>query len=106
MKRLIEFPLETGGSVLVQVEEPAEEVSITRAGRVREVAVQANQTFEAALERLKPAADAIIAKLRGLTDPPDEVQVEFGVTLSAEAGMIVASASAEANYRVTLTWRR
>jgi hypothetical protein len=106
MKRLIEFPLETGGSVLVQVEEPAEEASITRAGRLSEVAVQANQTFEAALERLKPAADAIIARLRGLTDPPDEVQVEFGVMLSAEAGVIVASASAEANYRVTLIWRQ
>lgn len=106
MKRLIEFPLEAGGSILIQVEELAEEASTTRAGRASDAVVQAHQTFEAALERLKPIADAIIARLRGLTDPPDEVQVEFGVTLSAEAGVVVASASAEANYRVTLTWRR
>lgn len=106
MKRLIEFPLEAGGSVLIQVEEPVGEASLTRARGASDVAVQANQTFEAALGRLKPIADAIIARLRTLTDPPDEVQVEFGVTLSAEAGVVVASASAEANYRVILTWRR
>ncbi|MCS7221284.1 MAG: CU044_2847 family protein [Anaerolineae bacterium] len=106
MRRLIEFPLEAGGSVLIQVQEPAEEADMTRAGRVGEAIVQAHQTFEATLERLRPVADAIIARLRGLADPPDEVQVEFGVALSAEAGVVITSASAEANYRVTLTWRR
>jgi hypothetical protein len=106
VKRLVEFPLEEGGSILVEVDEPESESGLTRAGRPSEIPAEAGQTFESALERLRPAAGAIIAKLRGLADPPDEVQVEFGLTMSAAAGMVVASASAEANYRVTLTWRR
>ena len=106
MKRLIEFPLQAGGSVIVEVDEPAPEGGVTRAARPGEIAARASQTFEAALERIKPAAGIIISKLRGLSDAPDEVQVEFGLKMSAEAGVFVAAASAEANYTVTLKWKR
>jgi hypothetical protein len=40
-----------------------------------------------------------------MSEPPDKVEVEFGVKLNADAGVILASAGAEANYTVTLTWR-
>jgi hypothetical protein len=106
MKHLIEFPLQEGGTILVEVEqfEPEEgEVLATRPG---EVVATAAQTFEHALEKLKPAANTIVAKLRGLSDPPDEIEVEFGLKLSAEVGAVVASAGAEANYKVTLNWKR
>jgi hypothetical protein len=45
-------------------------------------------------------------ELRALHDPPDEIEVEFGLKMSAEAGAVVAATGLEANYRVTLTWRR
>jgi hypothetical protein len=34
------------------------------------------------------------------------VQVEFGIILNAEAGAVLASASAGANYKVTMTWKQ
>ena len=71
------------------------------------MAEKARETFEAALERIKPVAGTIIAKLRGLSDPPDEAVVEFGLKMSGQAGsVVVASAGNEAHYKVTLTWRR
>lgn len=106
MKQLIEFPLEDGGTILVQVDEPTPEGGVVRAARPGEVMKRASQTFESALDRIKPAAGAIISKLRGLADPPDEIEVEFGLTLNAEAGAFVAVAGAEANYTVKLTWKR
>jgi hypothetical protein len=108
MKRLIEFPLEEGGSIVVEVDEPAPEGGVVRAARSPgEVAEKVGQTFEAALERIKPVAGTIIAKLRGLSDPPDEAVVEFGLKMSGQAGsVVVASVGAEAHYKVTLTWRR
>ncbi|MFQ6015374.1 MAG: CU044_2847 family protein [Anaerolineae bacterium] len=106
MKRLIEFPLDEGGSIVVEVDEPVPEGRVTRAVRPGEIAAKAGQTFETALERIKPAAGAIITKLRSLSDPPDEVKVEFGLKMNADAGAIVASAGVEANYKVTLTWKR
>ena len=106
MKRLIEFPLEDGSTILVEVERPEPEGDIVQAASPDEVVAKAVHTFETALEKVKPAASAIIAKLRDLSDPPDEIGVEFGLKLSAEAGAFVASAGAEANYKVTLNWKR
>ena len=106
MKRLIEFDLEDGGSIVVEVDEPEAPGGVMRAARPGEVMEKAHQSFEAALDRIRPAASTIIKKLRGLHDPPDEVEVEFGLKMSAEAGAVVAAAGAEANYKVTLTWKR
>ena len=104
MKRLVEFPLEEGGTILVEVDAP-KEPGIVPAARGATVE-KAQQTFEQALEKIRPAAQSIIAKLRDLNDPPDEVEVEFGVKMNAEAGAIFASVSGEANYKVTLTWKQ
>jgi hypothetical protein len=62
VKRLIEFPLEGEGTILVEVDEPEPKGGVVQAGRPGEVAVRASQTFEAALERIKPAAGAIIVR--------------------------------------------
>lgn len=64
------------------------------------------QKFEEALQKVKPATMAIISTLRELGDSPDEASVEFGVKLSAKAGVIVASADTEANFVFKLTWKR
>lgn len=108
MKQLIEFPLEAGGYILVEVEVEESEFDseLIPATNPQEVIVKAEKSLEYALEKVKPAAESIINKLRGLSDPPDEVEVEFGIKLSAEAGAFVASAGIEANYKVTLNWKR
>jgi Trypsin-co-occurring domain 1 len=55
---------------------------------------------------VQPAAQALISRLRALADAPDEVGVEFGLELSAEAGAFIAAASSTANFKVTLSWHR
>jgi len=55
---------------------------------------------------IRPAAQTIIQKLRALHDPPDEIEVEFGLKLNAQVGAFIAAAGTEANYKVTLTWKR
>lgn len=67
---------------------------------------KAHQTFEAALDKIRPAAQTIIQKPRALHDPSDEIEVEFGLKLSAQAGAFIAAAGTEANYKITLTWKR
>lgn len=105
MKRLVQFALEGGGSIFVEVEvDETEEGGIVPAARPGEIAVKAAQSFEEALDRVRPAASAIIAKLHSLDDRPDEIEVEFGLKLSAEAGAIVAAAGVEANYTIRLKW--
>jgi hypothetical protein len=103
MKRMVEFLLEDGTSMLVEVEEP-EQGGVVKAARSDGVIDKAHQTLEKSLEKVKPAAQVVIQKLRELHDAPDEVGVSFGLKLSAEAGAVLASGGVEANYIVTLKW--
>lgn len=98
--------MQDGGSVLVQVEEVPAGGAVTRGLGDRRVTALASQTFEQAISRVQPAAHALIVQLRALADAPDEVGVEFGLELSAEAGAFIAAASTTANFKVSLTWHR
>ena len=110
MKELVEFTLESGGSVWVEVETVPG--SGQRGGPVsfrnpaEKVAEAVVPTFEAALDKVRPVADAVITKLKGLATAPDQIQVEFGLKLTAQAGAIIAAAGGEANFKVALTWKR
>ncbi len=91
---------------MVEVDEPEPEGGLERVARPGEIAAKAGQTFEAQLEKIKPAAGAIITKLRDLSDPPNEMTVEFGLRMSAQAGAVVAAAGVDANFKITLKWVR
>jgi hypothetical protein len=106
MKQLVEFPLEDGSTILIEVDELGYEGSITKASRSGDLIAKASQTLEQALEVVRPAACAIHKKLRDLHEQPDEIEVEFGLKLSVEAGAFVAAAGMDANYTITLKWKK
>ena len=106
MKRLVEFPLDQGGSVVVEVDEPLAGAVTRGLGKDRSSLVEeADKTFEDATAAVTPAARSLIARLRSIDDPPDEVAIQFGVQLSAQTGAFIASVAAEANFAVLMTWR-
>jgi hypothetical protein len=107
MKRLVEFPLDQGGSVLIEVDEPPAGPTMRGLGKDPSSLVeQADKTFEDATAAVTPAARSLIARLRSIDNPPDEVGIDFGVRLSAQTGAFIASVAAEANFTVSMTWRR
>lgn len=104
MQELVEFPLEGGGNVLVQVDKIG---PVTRGmDRADAVTDRASTTFEEAAASVTPAAQALVTKLKGLHDAPDEISLEFGVQLSAEAGAFIAKVATEANFRISMSWKR
>jgi Trypsin-co-occurring domain 1 len=102
MKHLVEFPLEEGGSIVVEIDEP-ETGGTVRAGR-EDTIEKARETFEGALGKVLPATKTVVEKLRGMASRPDEIEVAFGVNLSTVAGAFIASVGAEANFGVTVRW--
>jgi hypothetical protein len=105
MKRLVEFRMEDGGTIAVEVNE-AEIGSTAHASlRPSDIVEEAKETFEQALSKIQPATEKIITVLHELAQKPDEIEMEFGFNLSATSGVVVASASTEANYKVTLRWK-
>jgi hypothetical protein len=107
-ENLVEFPLADGGSVLVQVDGAAKGGDVTRGWGDREqrVVQHAQQTFEQAVSRVQPAIQGLLHELRSLAETPEEIQLEFGLQLSAEVGAFVAGASTTGNFKVSMTWRR
>lgn len=106
MKQLIQFQLSTGESVLIEAEVPEESGIVPSSRGVDTAVIKAQRTLDDALESVKPAAEAILAKLKGINDPPDEVEVSFSLKVSAEAGVFIASGSLEANYAVKMSWSK
>ncbi|NEO36570.1 MAG: hypothetical protein F6J90_09635 [Moorea sp. SIOASIH] len=103
-KQLAQFSLADGTTFLVEVEEPEsrgiERVSLRSGKQV----LKARQTFEEALDQIQPVASAVITKLRDLNQPADEVEVKFGLKLTADAGAVFASVGGEVSYEITLKW--
>ena len=102
MQHLVEFPLQEGGSIVVMVDEP-ESAGTIRAAREGAI-VKAKQTFEEALNGVLPVTKSLVEKLRSIGNKPDEIEINFGVKLSTSAGAVIAAASAEANFDVTVRW--
>jgi len=103
MKHLIQFELEDGSPVYVEVEDESGKEGWQRASRGEGAAERAGQLFTAAIARLRPAAEAVLQAFREL-NTPDEINLEFGIKFNASAGAIIASVDSEAVFKVTLKW--
>lgn len=102
MAYLIEVPTGDGSTVLLAVEEVDQ--GLVAAARPGQVVARAANTLGDMLARLTPVAETFIAQFRTMSDAPDGITVQFGVTLSAGADVVIASTGSEANFAVTLTW--
>ena len=102
MKRIVEFPFAEGESIFVEVEEPEGD----RISLADDVVKTAQKSFESAIDKVKPVANAVITRMRSLNEPADEVEVKFGIKMSAELGAIIAAGSGEVNYEITLKWTK
>lgn len=106
MSELVEYELADGTRVLVEVEEARAGRPVTRGGSRLDEVVKADGTLEQALRRIGPVTVAAFDQLRQLADPPDEIDIAFGVKLHADLGAIIARTGGEANFQIALRWRR
>ena len=104
MAHIVEFTLEGGGTIPVEVDESFSG-GVVRSARPGEVVGQATESLGEALDRAMPAAQALIARLQALGSRPDSIEIQFGLKLSGELGAVLAKTGAEGNFSVKLTWQ-
>jgi hypothetical protein len=68
------------------------------------VAAKAKVTLEEALGKLKPSLQKIVHLLKELS--PDEAEVEFGLKMGGETGVVIAKGTTEVNFTVRMTWKK
>jgi len=97
--RRIEFPLESGGTIVVEGSGTPAVGPAGRAGIERAAA-----TLRQSLGPVVDAASDVLDAFRSLPRKPDDIEVRFGVTLDAKFGAILAAGSAGVQLEVTLRW--
>jgi hypothetical protein len=102
MHALTRFPIEGGGWVLVEAD-PSTNRGPVQAGRMREVVTDASDTLQTALSSVTDASRVILDQLRDVR--PAELEVEFGVELTAATGAVIAKVGSNCHLTVKLTWR-
>ncbi len=101
-KKLIEYTLDDGTTLLVEVEESTSIQGGLVPISADTAPAKADRSFKDAIKQIKPTATLLLDQLNELK--ADEVEVEFGLKLSSTAGIVIASGNIEANYQVTLKW--
>lgn len=102
MGELVRFETGQGEWLLVETDEHA--LGTERVGRRdADGVVSASARLEDALAQVKPAIRSVLDTLRELG--PDQHEVEFGIKLNAEAGVVVAKTAVEGHFTVKMGWR-
>ncbi|MFF8940647.1 CU044_2847 family protein [Streptomyces paradoxus] len=75
-----------------------------KAGRIGDAVRDLPHTLQQMLDPVRDAAAVVLDQLRQAS--PDEVEVEFGVDLSAQAGAVIAKGESAVHFKVRVLWQR
>jgi len=110
MASYMKFELEDGTFVYVETTDgPKGTSGLIPAGRgADQAAEQAAASFEKSAGAVQKMAAALLQQFRaGFADQPEEVSISFGLKASGELGtFMVARGGMEANYNVSIRWRK
>jgi hypothetical protein len=93
--------LDADNSILVDVTARVEGVLPAGPGQVVE---RMSQTLERALDRLEPLAATVVRRLSTLPGRPDRASIEFGISLTAKTGVVIAESTGQSHFTITLEW--
>lgn len=109
MASYVKFELEDGTIVYVEsTEAPKGASGFPLTGREDHLAGQAAVSFEKSIQSVRKMASVMMQEMRaGFDQPPDDIQVNFGLKASADIGSLVVSrGGGESNYNIMLRWSK
>ncbi|MER7707727.1 CU044_2847 family protein [Kitasatospora sp. NPDC097605] len=101
-QQLARVPLDGGGSILVEA--AGGMAGPVKAGRVGDAIRDLPVGLSAALEPVTDLARTVLRRLRDAG--PAELEVEFGVDLATEAGVVITKTAASCHLTVKMVWRK
>ncbi|WP_144440851.1 CU044_2847 family protein [Streptomyces roseifaciens] len=92
------------GTEPIHMEVEVDPAGVDRVSRAGDVIATAAESLQEAVGRIRPVAEAFLSGVRDMTRMPEELTVEFGVKLTAEAGVVIAKAASEGHFTVSMKW--
>jgi len=106
-RTLLKVPVGDAGDEFIEVEvEKRDLAGVELAADDRDGSEKAPFTLATSMTRVMPAINAILTRLRSAEHAPDEICMELGLTIGGETGLIFTKGTAEANFTVTVSWRK
>ncbi|MFJ9012499.1 CU044_2847 family protein [Streptomyces canus] len=110
MAYVMELPLDEGRDgaarvVKVEVQEKPGD-GLVKVARPGQVVARATRSMGEMLSELRPMARQLVDTFSEPVRGPQEITVEFGLSLSAGADIVISSSTAQAHFTVTLKWDR
>ena len=99
MPAYVELPIDNDESITVEISSQG----LVRAGAA-DVVGTATARFDEAIGQVVRMGQAAITRARAAATPPDAIDVELGLKLTAKTGFVIAESSGEANFKVVLRW--
>jgi hypothetical protein len=90
------------GELYVEVDE--HDFSVEKVSRTDDEIIDAADRLDTVLDRTRPTIKRLLDTVGSLA--PQEWEIEFGLKLNAEAGVMVAKTAAEGHFTVKMTWKR
>lgn len=110
MKKIVEFEVEGGPPVYVEVEaargeedEPLAGFEPVRRSAGRGLPEEVGGRWRGAIEQVRPAVEDVIEVFRAVSTP-DEIGIEFSLKLNTRVNAFVFSSDGEATFKVSLKW--
>ncbi len=81
---------------------------VRQVSRIDDMTEKSAQALDKAMSTIREMGQLVSETVKSINvaDRPNKVELEFGLKLDAEAGALVAKASAESSFKVVLTWAR
>ncbi|MFI0713748.1 CU044_2847 family protein [Streptomyces inhibens] len=108
MAYVVELPLDGSGDgadqvVKVEVQEQPSD-GLVKVSRPGQVVARATRSMGEMLSGVRPVAQQLVNTFGEMARGPQEITVEFGLSLSAEADIVISSSTAQAHFTVVLKW--
>lgn len=127
MIKYVETLVSEGSSIVIEIEPASKQQGLenlgaspedlsSNEGRMEELGLDdvAQQALHAVSVRADQAFDKILLTIQAVSASfhscmqaiqPDEGTIEFGLSIKADAGVVVTRAGGEASFKVSFTWR-
>jgi hypothetical protein len=95
----VELPIDDTENIRVEVSNEG----LVRAGAA-DVIGKASERLDEAVGKVVRMGQQVIRQAREVPKPPDAIEVELGLKLTAKTNFVIAESTGEANFKVTLKW--
>lgn len=105
-ENLLQFQTADGSPIFVEISDSR---SGYRGGNTRSGTPSleiADKRFREVLSTVSAIATEAMETIDNMVTKPDEISLELGIKITAEAGVLVTRLGGEAHLQITLTWKK